>query len=199
VIVSERTRPILTAAAVLVLVAGCASSGGATTAPTAAATAAPSAAASTAPSAAGSGTAYEVDVANDPKIGAYLTGATGLSLYILGTDTPGTSTCTGDCAANWPPFTLNPGDTVKAGSGVTGTIATFTRPDGTTQVTINGLPLYYFAGDLAAGQTNGQGIGNKWYVAGPNGTQVGASAAATPAGSAGGSAAPTKCAGYYCP
>ena len=190
------SRAILTTVATLVLLAGCAQSGsGATNAPSAA----PTTAASSAPSAAASpaasgGEAFVVTVANDANLGAYLTGKDGKALYLLATDTSGKSTCANDCAANWPPFTLEAGETVSAGSGVTGAVATFTRDDGKTQVTINGLPLYYFAGDTSAGQTNGQGIGGKWYVASPAGTPVGATGAgATPAG--------TKCAGAYgyCP
>jgi predicted lipoprotein with Yx(FWY)xxD motif len=186
------SRAILTTVATLVLVAGCAQAGtGASSAPTAA----PTTAASSAPTAAVSpgasgGVAYVVTVANDAKLGAYLTGEDGKSLYLLGTDSSGKSTCANDCAANWPPFTLDAGETVSAGSGVTGTIATFTRDDGSTQVTINGLPLYYFAGDTAAGQTNGQGIGGKWYVASPAGTPVGASGA-------GASPKASQCTGYY--
>jgi predicted lipoprotein with Yx(FWY)xxD motif len=185
------SRAILTTVATLVLVAGCAQSGTGTTAPTAAPTTAASPASSAASPAASGGEAYVVNVAN-AAVGAYLTGDDGKALYLLATDTSGKSTCANDCAANWPPFTLDAGETVSAGTGVTGTVATFTRDDGTTQVTINGLPLYYFAGDTAAGQTNGQGIGGKWYVASPAGTPVGASGAAA-------SPKESKCSGYYCP
>jgi predicted lipoprotein with Yx(FWY)xxD motif len=186
------SRAILTTVATLVLVAGCAQSGTGTTAPTAA----PTTAASSAPSGAASpaasgGEAYVVNVAN-AAVGAYLTGEDGKALYLLATDTSGKSTCANECAANWPPFMLDAGETVSAGSGVTGTVATFTRDDGTTQVTINGLPLYYFAGDTAAGQTNGQGFGGKWYVASPAGTPVGAAGA-------GASPKASKCSSYYCP
>jgi predicted lipoprotein with Yx(FWY)xxD motif len=50
---------------------------------------------------------------------------------------------------------------------VTGTVGTIARPEGTTQVTYNGHPLYLFTGDSAAGQTNGQGVvafGGTWTV-----------------------------------
>ena len=36
------------------------------------------------------------------------------------------------------------------------------------QVAINGSPLYYFAKDAKAGDTNGQGVGGKWFVASPD-------------------------------
>lgn len=60
-------------------------------------------------------------------------------------------------AKNWPPFTLDPGETATAGDGVTGTIGSVTRSDGSKQVSYNGLPVYYFAGDSEAGDTTGQG------------------------------------------
>jgi len=56
-----------------------------------------------------------------------------------------------------------------AGPGVTGALGVFTRPDGTRQVTVNGWPLYYFAGDLKPGDANGDGVNNNWYVIRLNG------------------------------
>src|SRR5262245_60359846 len=171
-------RPILAGVATLLLVAACGQAGGAS--PSTAASSAPSSAPSAAASS-GPGEAYEVDVATDATIGMYLVGEDGKSLYLFGQDSSGKSTCNASCASNWPPFTLDEGDTVKAGAGVTGTIATIKRDDGTTQVTINGLPLYYFAGDTDKGQLNGQGIGAKWYAAGVDGTpNKGTSAAGSP-------------------
>jgi predicted lipoprotein with Yx(FWY)xxD motif len=82
--------------------------------------------------------------------------------------TPNKSNCTSDqCVQNWPAFTLDPGETAVAGDGVTGTIATFARADGSMQVSYNGAPPYYFAGDSAAGDTNGDGVGGVWSLAKP--------------------------------
>ncbi len=68
----------------------------------------------------------------------------------------GTSNCTGGCLANWPALTIAAGDTPTGGAGVTGTLGTIVRADnGATQVTYNGLPLYFFANDKAPGDTNG--------------------------------------------
>jgi len=55
-------------------------------------------------------------------------------------------------------------DDVTAGTGVTGTIGTITRDDGGIQATLGGVPLYYFAGDIAAGETNGQGLNDVWWL-----------------------------------
>jgi predicted lipoprotein with Yx(FWY)xxD motif len=109
-----------------------------------------------------------VAVANASAIGKLLTGDSGKTLYTLKSDGPDTTTCSGACATSWPPFTLGTGDTVVAGAGVTGKLARFTRPDGTVQVTYGGIPLYYFAGDAKAGDTNGQGLKGVWFVASPD-------------------------------
>ncbi len=45
-----------------------------------------------------------------------------------------------------------------AGTGVTGQLGTLTRPDGTTQVTYQGMPLYYWQGDAKAGDVTGNGV-----------------------------------------
>jgi predicted lipoprotein with Yx(FWY)xxD motif len=157
----------------VVALAGCAApSGGGGTTP------APSS-----PAAAGSPGVYSVDLHQDASLGGYLTGEDGKSLYILTKDSSGTSTCTGNCATTWPPFTLDAGETVVAGAGVTGTIATIKRPDGSDQVAINGQPLYYFSGDDGAAQTNGQGISGVWFLAAPGGGPVnGAAPSATGGG-----------------
>ncbi|HEV8402616.1 MAG TPA: hypothetical protein VGQ31_06235 [Candidatus Limnocylindrales bacterium] len=166
-----RIRAVATIGGVLLLVSAC-SSAGASTAPSAAA------AASSAPSAASSsagGETYTVAVANG-TVGAYLTGEDGKTLYVFTPDSANTSTCTDTCAQNWPPFTVTAADTLTPGAGVTGALTTFARPDGTMQVAINGLPLYYYAGDTKAGDTTGQGKNGKWFAASPTG--------AAPAGSA---------------
>lgn len=114
--------------------------------------------------------------------GDALAGAGGMTLYILTADTGGTSTCTGDCATNWPPL---PGDgsQVTPGDGVTGTFGTTTRDDGSTQVTHEGQPLYYYSGDQAAGDSTGEGIGGKWFIAPVDESSASQQeASATPAG-----------------
>jgi predicted lipoprotein with Yx(FWY)xxD motif len=85
-------------------------------------------------------------------------GSNGMTVYTFATDTAnsGTSACTGTCITRWPALTVAAGVTPTAGTGVTGTLGTITRTDdGTHQVTYNGLPLYFYSGDSAAGDTNG--------------------------------------------
>lgn len=117
----------------------------------------------------------EVNVARDATLGDFLTGEDGRTLYLFTVDSPGTSACTDQCAANWPPFTVEAGETPDAGDGVTGTFGTLTRTDGSLQVTYNDVPLYYFAADKAAGETNGQGVNDVWFIVKPDGTPGGAS------------------------
>ena len=104
-----------------------------------------------------------VNMANDPKLGAFLVDSKGMTLYVYGKDTAGVSNCTGQCLANWPALIAN--GTLTAGSGVTGTLSSFDRPDGTKQVAYNGMPLYYFIADKKSGDTIGQGKGGVWFVA----------------------------------
>ena len=119
---------------------------------------------------AGGGGGLTVAAGNSAALGALLTGADGKTLYVLTKDSANASTCTGTCATNWPPLTVAAGGAgVTPGTGVTGTFSTFARADGSMQVAINGKPLYYFAGDTKAGDTNGQGQGGVWFAASANG------------------------------
>ena len=103
--------------------------------------------------------------------GTFLTDATGMSLYLFTNDTPGVSNCTGDCLAAWPAL-LTDGAPV-AGDGVDGSLlGTTAREDGSVQVTYNGWPLYYFAGDAAPGALEGQGVNDVWFVVSPAGEML---------------------------
>lgn len=113
------------------------------------------------------GEAAEVNVATAAGIGSFLTGKDGRTLYVFKQDAPDTSNCTGGCASAWPPLTVGAGQSAKAGAGIGGTFGTIARDDGTTQVTYDGAPLYYFGGDAEAGDTNGQGLNGVWFVAQP--------------------------------
>jgi predicted lipoprotein with Yx(FWY)xxD motif len=77
----------------------------------------------------------------------------------------GVSNCTEDCAEAWPPFTVATDVDLTAGTGVTGELSTIEREDGAMQVTYNGAPLYFWQDDAAPGDTNGQGVGDVWFVA----------------------------------
>lgn len=102
-------------------------------------------------------------------LGDILVDGEGMTLYVFDNDTEGTSACTGDCAANWPPLT---GD-VTAGDGVDADLlGTTERDDGSAQATYADQPLYYFAGDQASGDVNGQAVGGIWWVVGVDGEKI---------------------------
>ena len=56
-------------------------------------------------------------------------------------------------------------DDPAAGDGVDGgLLSTLTREDGSAQVTYNGRPVYYYAGDEKPGDTNGHEVGGVWFA-----------------------------------
>jgi len=106
-------------------------------------------------------------------LGQIVADASGRTLYGFTPDeASGQPTCTGSCADNWPAFTVSSSFTV--GSGLDQSkFSTVTATTGGTQLKFGNYPLYYFAGDTAANQTNGQGVGGKWYVVGADGALIG--------------------------
>jgi predicted lipoprotein with Yx(FWY)xxD motif len=95
-----------------------------------------------------------------------LTNAQGLTLYYFTSDTSTTAACTGGCANAWPPLVVTGSSSPTSATTLPGKLTTLTDANG-TQVEYNGHPLYTYATDSAPGQTNGQGVGGKWYVATP--------------------------------
>jgi predicted lipoprotein with Yx(FWY)xxD motif len=83
-----------------------------------------------------------------------LTNSQGFTLYSFAPDTSAKSVCYGSCAAYWPPVSGH----AAAGPGVTGTIGTISRTNGSTQATYDGHPLYTYIGDNAPGQDAGNKI-----------------------------------------
>jgi predicted lipoprotein with Yx(FWY)xxD motif len=91
-----------------------------------------------------------------------LTNSRGLTVYWFAPDTSTKSACYGSCAAYWPPVIGTP----SAGPGVTGTLGTITRTDGTKQATYDGHPLYTYIADSAPGSASGNNInlnGGLWH------------------------------------
>ena len=159
--VSGRIKVLALAALLLFVMAACSEdpepSGGDTSSPTASEEPSEEPAAAT------------VEVA-DSDLGQIVVDADGNTLYVFLADTGSDSTCYQDCEDSWPPLTVD-GEPV-AGEGVDGSLGTTEREDGSTQVTLDGHPLYFFSGDEAAGDTNGQDIGDVWYVVSPEGEAI---------------------------
>jgi predicted lipoprotein with Yx(FWY)xxD motif len=108
------------------------------------------------------------------KAGKVLVDPRGMTLYAFAKDTKGHSVCTGQCAAYWPPVPSS--DAPKGASGaVTATFGAIKRTDGSSQLTVNGYPMYTYAGDSQPGQANGQGLnlsGGLWWVVSGSGSWV---------------------------
>jgi predicted lipoprotein with Yx(FWY)xxD motif len=109
--------------------------------------------------------------------GSVLTDGSGRAVYLWVKDTGSTSACSGACVGAWPPVTTT-GTVTASGGASASDLGTITRSDGTKQVTYDGHPLYYYAGDSGSGMASGQGsdsFGAKWWLVSPSGSDVTAS------------------------
>jgi len=107
------------------------------------------------------------------KFGTILVASNGMTLYRYTPDKKNASTCSGACASYWPPLLVKGAAKPTAGSGANASLlGTTKRSNGAMQVTYAGWPLYFYAGDKKAGQTNGQGFEKSWYVVGTTGALV---------------------------
>ena len=93
-----------------------------------------------------------------------LTNAKGMTLYYFTPDTATTSACTSACAQAWPPLLFTGSGAPTSASSLPGQLTAVTTANG-NQVEYNGHLLYTYSGDTAAGQTNGEGLLGKWFVA----------------------------------
>lgn len=106
-------------------------------------------------------------------LGEVLVGPEGMTLYMFDPDAQGDSTCYDQCATAWPPLTLDDGAEPAAGEGVDAALlGTTERTDGTTQVTYDGWPLYYWAQDAAPGDATGQAVNDVWWVLDASGEPI---------------------------
>lgn len=185
-----RARMVAGAAVLVALLAACGSSSSKSTSTTTSASGSGSSSTSATTAA---GSTPVVKTASSANFGTILVDTNGATLYTLtnnGQSVPCSSTA---CTSAWPPLLLPAGVSTATGMGVSG-LGT-TPGAGGTQVTQNGLPLHRFAGDRAAGATNGDGInsfGGVWHVVkiSANGTSAGgaggATGSSTPSSSSGG-------------
>jgi predicted lipoprotein with Yx(FWY)xxD motif len=108
-----------------------------------------------------------ITLGHSDDLGDYLVGADGMTLYIYTPDPIGETTCYERCADNWPPMIVDSADDITFPEGIPGEFSVVERDNGDLNVAYNGLPLYYFIKDEAAGDTVGQGRGNVWWVVAP--------------------------------
>ena len=106
------------------------------------------------------------------SLGEIVVDGAGMTAYVFDKDTAGAgvSACTGSCVGQWPAI-MTDSASPKV-EGITGDVGTIELANGSKQVTLDGLPLYTYAGDSAPGDTNGQGVSNIWWVVDPSGAKV---------------------------
>jgi predicted lipoprotein with Yx(FWY)xxD motif len=154
------------------VLAACSSSG-ASTAPSAAPSVPPSVAASVAPSASAPAAGGTTIALADSSLGKkIIVDANGMTLYMFEPDDgQAAPTCATGCIDKWPALIA---DSPTAGTGLDASkLSTVARADGKgNQVKYGDYFLYTFANDKAPGDINGQGIGTKWYVVGPDGEPI---------------------------
>ncbi len=115
-------------------------------------------------------------IGRNADLGGFLVGPTGMTLYLFANDEPGMSNCTGQCAQNWPPLTVESADAIVLGPNLLGEVGTIEREDGSLQVTYNGMPLYYWVNDAARGDATGEGVRDVWFTVAPETVGVATSA-----------------------
>ncbi len=121
------------------------------------------------PGTSGSEAGQETITTTTTDLGTFLVDADGKTLYLFTKDSPGKSTCEGQCLAAWPPVE----GPAQAGNGVDGSLlGTTQRSDGSTQATYKDAPLYYYGADKKPGDTTGQGVGGVWWVVSPQGEAI---------------------------
>jgi predicted lipoprotein with Yx(FWY)xxD motif len=108
-----------------------------------------------------------------------LTNAQGMTLYYFKPDTPTTAACTGGCASTWPPLLASGAVVPASATSLPGKLTVQANTNG-SQVEYNDHPLYNYSGDSAPSQTNGEGIGNQWFVATTDLTMNNGGGSATP-------------------
>lgn len=120
-----------------------------------------------------SSSAPSVQPNNPPVVGIFVTSlgsvlevGSGKTLYVHAGDSATASTCLDDCATAWPPLFIEAGTTIVSPPGASGPFGSITRPDGSIQATYNGMPLYFWQGDVNSGDTTGESV-NGFTVARP--------------------------------
>lgn len=164
--------------AMFAIVAACTSSGTGASPSAAAPSVAPpespasEAPASEAPASEAPAATVELKVA-DSSLGKVITDGAGMTLYGFMPDEAGTPTCYDDCAVAWPPLLADDPTAVTVSAELDATkVSTVARTDGGMQLKYGTWTLYYFANDAAAGDVNGQGLNDVWYVIAPSGDLI---------------------------
>jgi predicted lipoprotein with Yx(FWY)xxD motif len=106
------------------------------------------------------------------SLGTVVVTSDGKTVYAFDKDTmnSGKSACNAGCSGLWPAVTATGSSPTAA--GVSAKLGTITREDGTKQITLDGRPLYTYAGDSGSGAVSGQGFKGIWWVVSPAGAEI---------------------------
>lgn len=99
------------------------------------------------------------DAAGQMLVGGNGSAKAGYTLYVFDNDLgQASSTCVDACADAWPPVMVTDEmvDNIKG-------LSVITRADGTKQAAFMGRPLYFYAQDMAPGETKGDAVNNVWW------------------------------------
>jgi predicted lipoprotein with Yx(FWY)xxD motif len=95
-------------------------------------------------------------------VGDVLVDSSGMALYTNDVDTRSKIACTDQCLTEWLPLAApSGGQPTSDDSAVQDKLGTVQRPDGSSQVSLDGLPLYTFADDTP-GQVTGDGFSDSF-------------------------------------
>lgn len=122
------------------------------------------------PAAAATGTKITT---GDSQFGEILFDGDDRAIYYFDKEQNGKSECYGACAVAWPPV-LTDGRPFSAGGAQARLVGSVKRNDGTTQVTYDGRPLYYYVDD-PPGEIlchNVEEFGGLWLAVEPDGAPV---------------------------
>jgi predicted lipoprotein with Yx(FWY)xxD motif len=150
----------------LIAAAGCGSGGSGSSGPPAA---------SQPPSGSSQAAGTTVSTAKIAGLGTVLVNGNGMTLYMFVPDAHAKVTCTGACAAVWPPLEATGGPPAAAGAAKASLLGSDPDPAGGNVVTYAGWPLYTYAADSKPGQATGQALnlnGGLWYVLSPAGKEI---------------------------
>jgi predicted lipoprotein with Yx(FWY)xxD motif len=111
-------------------------------------------------------------IVGSTSLGDIVVDAAGRTVYYYDADTAGSgvSACSGECLGAWPPVHASSADPQV--DGITGQVGVITGNDGLPQLTLNGMPLYYYVTDAAPGDVTGQGSHAVWWVVAPDGSKI---------------------------
>jgi predicted lipoprotein with Yx(FWY)xxD motif len=123
----------------------------------------------------GSSSSATIKAAKVSGLGTVLVDSSGRTLYVFSPDHAKKVTCTGSCAAVWPPLKAGSAKPAVSGGVSASLVSTDPNPSGGSVATYNGWPLYRYEADPDAGTAHGQALnssGGLWYVITPSGQVI---------------------------